>query len=342
MLKTKQRRFAIVAILLFSLITMYGGMPVVHAASMDSAKVTLSDSDLSAVQTSTVVFDLGTELAATDYVQVNFASGFTGIDSSNATCPTNTTAGGSGQNITCTVDASHTLASTSAQTITITTITNPGTAGDYSITVSSHHSGGTEIESTETKVYIIDDVTVTAHVAASLTFAVEGTATTTTINGDATTGSTTATEITFGTLTPNTEQRMGQVLKVSTNASAGYSVTVQQDSNMLSAAGADIDSFATSAPTTWASPSATLGDESTYGYMGVASDDSDLTSSFSAGYYQGLNGTTPLEIMSHDGPADGTTANSGAVSVMYNIEISDLQEAGDYQNTLTYICTPTY
>ncbi len=341
MLKTKQRRFAIVAILLFSLIAMYGGMPVVNAASLDSAKVTLSDSDLSAVGTSTVVFDLGTELTAAQYVQVTFETGFV-LTSATTTCPANTTASASGQTVTCTVDAGQTLASTTSQTITVSNVTNPGTAGDYSITISSHQSGGTEIESSETKVYIIDDVTVTAHVAASLTFAVAGTATTTTINGDATTGSTTATEIAFETLTVDTEQRMGQVLSVSTNANAGFTVTVQQDSNMVSAAGADIDSFATSSPAAWTSPAGTLGDESTYGYMGVASDDSDLATSFSAGYYQGLDGTNPLEVMSHNGPADGSTADSGRVSVMYNIEITDLQEAGDYQNTLTYICTPTF
>ena len=342
MLKTKQRRFAIVIVLLFSLMAMYGGMPAVNAANMDSAKVTLSDSDLSAVQTSTVVFDLGTELAANEYVQVSFASGFTTINSANATCPANTTAGGSGQNITCTVDAGQTLASTTSQTITITNVTNPGTAGDYAITISSHQSGGTEIESTVTKVYIIDDVTVTAHVDASLTFAVSGVATTTAINGDSTTGSTSPTEIDFKTLTVNTEQRMGQTLTVSTNASSGYTVTVQQDQNMTSAAGADIDSFATSAPATWASPAGTLGDESTYGHMGLASDDSDLTTPFSSGYYRGLNGTTPLEVMSHNGPADGSTQDAGLAHVMYNIEITDLQEAGDYQNTLTYVCTPTF
>jgi len=338
MLKTKQRRFAIVAVLLFSLIAMYGGMPVVNAASMDSAKVTLGDSDLSAQDTATVVFDLGTSLSAGQYVQVAFHADFSTVSSGNVTCPDAGVAGGSGDTITCT----GALASTTSKTITITDVTNPATAGDYTITVSSHQAGGAEIESTEVKVYVIDDVTVTAHVEASLTFSVTGSATTTTINGDVTTGSTTATEIAFDALTVDTEQLMGQVLAVATNATAGYSVTVQQDQNMTSAAGADINSFNTGGPIDWAQPAGTLGDTTTYGHMGIASDDSNLSTSFNNGFYQGLNGTTPLEVMSHNGPSDGTTADSGKVSVMYNIEITDLQEAGDYQNTLTYICTPTF
>ena len=343
MLKTKQRRFAIVAVLLFSMIAMYGGMPAVNAGNMDSAKTTLSDSDLSATATSTVTFDLSTaDLTAGEYVTVTFEAGFD-LTSAVVTCPSDATAEAIvDQVVTCTVVS--TLSSTTPYEIAVSDVVNPGTAKDYSIDVTSHEVGGAEIDSSETKVYIIDDVTVTAHVAASLTFAVTGVATTTLINGDTTTGSTSPTEIAFKTLDPNTEQLMGQVLTVSTNATAGYTVTVQQDANMLSAAGADIDSFTTGAPADWVAPSVglNLADENTYGYMGVASDDSDLVTAFAAGFYQGLDGTTPLEVMSHDGPADGATPDAGLANVMYNIELTNLQEAGDYQNTLTYVCTPTF
>ncbi len=346
MLKTKQRRFAIVAVLLFSMIAMYGGTTSVNAGNMDSAKTTLDDSDLSAQATSTIVFDLNTaDLTVGQYVTVSFddgTPGFTTIAATGVECPSDSTASASGNDVTCTVVS--TLSSTTPHTIEVPNVTNPDTAGDYSVTVTSYTVGNVVIDSSETKVYIIDDVTVTAHVAASLTFAVAGVATTTVINGDTTTGSTSPTEIAFKTLDVDTEQLMGQVLTVSTNANSGYTVTVQQDGNMMSAAGADIDSFNTGGPIDWVSPSVglNLSDENTYGYMGVASDDSDLATSFTAGFYQGLDGTTALEVMSHDGPADGTTADAGEVSVMYNIEITDVQEAGDYQNTLTYVCTPTF
>lgn len=342
MLKTKQRRSALVALIVFSMMAMYGGMPAVNAASMDSAKVTLSDSDLSALGTVTIVYNLGTGLIEGEYINVNFETGFTTIDNANATCPANSTPSGSGQNVTCTVDEGQTMSSTTDLTFSITGVTNPADPGDYSVTISSHHFGGNEIETTETKVYIIDDVTVTAHVAASLTFAVAGIATTTAINGDETTGSTTAQEIEFGNLPLLTEQRMGQELRVSTNARSGFSVTVQQDHNMLSGGGADIDPYVTGTPTDWAHPTPVLGSDETYGYMGLASNDSNLPTSFAAGFYQGLTGTTPLEVLRHTGPADGSTQDAGLASVMYNIEISALQEAGDYSNTLTYVCTPIF
>jgi hypothetical protein len=185
-------------------------------------------------------------------------------------------------------------------------------------------------------------VTVTAHVAASLTFSLTGVATTTTINGDATTGSSSPLAMDFKTLAVGAEQRLGQQLRVSTNADGGYSVTVQQDGNMDSAAGADIDAFNTAGPLAWTAPVATLGNDATYGYMGLASDDSDLGAPFADGSYQGLTGTTPLQVMSHGGPADGSTQDAGLASVIYNIEINALQEAGDYDNVLTYICTPTF
>ncbi|PLX27097.1 hypothetical protein C0583_05125 [Candidatus Parcubacteria bacterium] len=340
MLKTKQKRFAIVAVLLFSMITMYGGIPAVNAGSHDSTKLTLSDSDLGAVATSTIEVDLATMLTASEYVQVTFPAGFTGVSSLNVDCPTNSTAGGSGQSITCTVDAGESMPATSTQTITISDITNPGTAGDYTITVNSYTSGSSLIDQAEVKVYIIDDVLVTARVAASLSFAVQGVATTTTVNGDATTGSTSPTRIDFGTLDTLSQYIMGQGLAVSTNASGGFSVTVQQDQNMTSAGSADIDAFNTATATDWVSPTAVLGDENTYGYMGVATDDGDLL--WGEGRYQGLDGTTPLEIFSHTGPADGSVQGIGTTTVAYSIEITDLQEAGDYQNTLTYVCTPTF
>ncbi len=341
MLKTKQRRFAIVAIMLFSLIAMYGGVPTVSAASLDSAKVTLSDSDLDAIGTVIIDFKPGSALTAGQYVNINFESGFTTIDSDNATCFDDASRGGAGLDVFCTVVTPITDATTS---MTISGITNPGTAKDYSIIVSTHDVGGALLKTSEVKVYIIDDVTVTAHVAASLTFSVTGIATTTSINGDDTTGSTSPTEIDFKTLEIDTEQRMAQELAVSTNADGGFSVTVQQDGNMRSAAGADIDSFVTGAHADWAlnRPARDINDENTWGQMGIASNGSDLTVPFVAGEYEGLDDTNALEVFSHDGPANGTTQDAGKASIMYNIEITALQEAGDYQNILTYICTPTY
>ncbi len=347
MLKTKQKRFAIVAVLLFSMIAMYGGMPTVNAASMDNARTTISDSEPAATLVQfDIEFNLGTALVQDDYVNVEFPAGFLLVSSGNLECPDAHVEGGAGQNLTCTIDAGG-MDNTSTSTMTVTGITNP-VIGSYTITVESRDSAHTPIETTQTKVYIINDVTMTANVAASLTFAIHGTTTGAVINGDTTGASSSADSIPFGTVTStggdggSGEYRMGQHLEVSTNATAGFSVTVQQDGNMLNGGGADIDSFPFFTPTDWADPAGTLDVENTYGHLGVASDDSDLTASFADGFYQGLNGTTPLEVMSHDGPSDGSTDDKGLARVMYNLQVTDLQEAGDYQNVLTYVCTPTF
>ena len=104
---------------------------------------------------------------------------------------------------------------------------------------------------------------------------------------------------------------------------------------------------------TWVTPRNELDQYHTYGHMGLTSDDADLNSlgtynSFAPTdtdgitQYVGLNNTDPMPIMHHDGPSDGTTQNVGLSHIAYSVEIGSLQEAGDYENTLTYIATPTY
>lgn len=143
---------------------------------------------------------------------------------------------------------------------------------------------------------------------------------------------------------------MAQRLNVTTNAANGFVVTVEQDSNLLSSTGADIDGFSngayTNSPILWTAPTNTLLQENTYGHWGLTSNDSNLN----AGEFTSGGGnkwvaasTTPRLVFSHTGPADGTTQDFGLASVGYQIQISPLQEAADdYNTTLTYIATPTF
>jgi len=350
MLKTKSR-VALVAFLVFSLLAVYFQLNVisrVEAASLTNAKVTLSDSDLSATATSTVQFTIGVALYENEYAQVVYPSQFS-LTGASVTCPSNMTASSTGQIVECVVDAGQTIATSSALTITMKNVVNPSSAGSYTINIYTRESDGTEKESSNVKVYIIDDVTVTASVDASLTFTVSGVDSGTVINGVTTTGSSTATSLAFGTLNTSASSTLGQQLTVSTNATNGYVVTVQQDQELTSAAGANINSFNNSpdgtgstTPVAWEAPRGELDNTYTYGHMGLTTDDSDSGLGFDGSKYAGLNSTDPMTIMKHNGPADGSTQNKGLAKVAYTIEITDLQEAGDYQNTLTYICTPTY
>jgi hypothetical protein len=182
-----------------------------------------------------------------------------------------------------------------------------------------------------------------------LTFSISGTGTSTDINSAVTTGSSTTRSLAFGVLAPGVEKTLGQRLNVTTNASYGFTVTVQQDHNLLSSNGADIDAFlngaaASTTPLAWTAPAGTLGQEMTYGHFGFTARDSTLSDGdpFATALYKGFKNSVPVEIMYHNGPADGIATNIGSSTVAYSVQITALQEAGDYSSTLTYICTPTY
>jgi hypothetical protein len=223
-------------------------------------------------------------------------------------------------------------------------ITNPA-VGSYPInaTVGSADSG-------ETRVAIVDAVTVTATVDTIFTFTVQGTAAGVTVNtADTTGGATTATTIPFGQLQGDTASTAAQNLAVSTNAANGFVVTVQVDQQLTSSNNADIDGFAngtfTATPTAWVSPSQTLGLENEYGHWGLSTTDDTLLSgaAFANGDSFVSASTTPVEVFHHTGPSDGSTGDQGTATVIYKIEVSDLQEAAeDYTATLTYVATPVF
>jgi hypothetical protein len=224
--------------------------------------------------------------------------------------------------------------------------TNPSSPGSYRIVI-----GGTWDDDGETRVAIIDDVVVTASVDTTFTFTISGITSTSTIpsvNGETLTGTTTATALPFGTLAPGVAKTLGQQLNVTTNAAGGFSVTVVEDTNLQSATGADIDLFSngatTSTPIAWTAPTNTLGQEWTYGHIGVTSDDASLSAGdeFGAQLFAG-NFNTARQVFYHNGPSDGTTNSIGSTTVAFKVQIGSLQEAGnDYTNTLTYVATPTF
>ncbi|MCK5320262.1 hypothetical protein KAJ61_02635 [Candidatus Parcubacteria bacterium] len=341
MQKIKRFKIAIVAVLILSMMAIYGSVPNVEADSLDLAKDTISDSSPGQTGvTHTIVYDLGIALGENQYVRFTFESGID-LSAATTTCPLNTTASATAQLIDCVVDAGEALASTTATSTIITDAANPSTTGDYSVTISTHESDGTEIESSEVKIYIIDEVTVTAHVEATLSFSIATTTPHDSVGGESFTSTSSPTALAFGALVANTEYLMGHLLTVATNADDGYTVTVQQDDDLENGAGAIIDGYSTSSSALWPNPITTdINDETTWGYFGLTSDDSDVSATSSK--YQGFDGTDAFTIMTHDGPANNEGVGIGTTTVGYKIEVSALQEAGDYQNALTYICTPIY
>jgi hypothetical protein len=234
---------------------------------------------------------------------------------------------------------------TGTKTVSFTNnhVTNPSSPGTYKIVV-----GGSQTDSGTTLVAITNQVTLSAAVTTSFVFTVAGLASGQTVNGETTSTTTTASSIAFGYLASGTPVVGGQELTVLTNAVNGFVVTVKEDQNLTSSAGAQIYTFkdggANSVPIVWSSPSASLGNSLTYGHIGLTSDDADLNGGeFSGTKYVGNFATGTRVVFSNAGAADATTQNVGKARVAYKIEITDLQAAGnDYSNHFIYVCTPTF
>jgi len=247
-----------------------------------------------------------------------------------------------------------------------------GTADTYLVSYETQDSSGSTLDTATVRAAIIDAVTITAEVQATLSCSISGVTSGTNFNispGGNTYGTagftTDATIIPFGILNTGSSSQSGQLIKVSTNGSNGFYVAVKHyecnsethKGTLCSSDGSDIDVFKdgtladNSSPATWDSPSGTSGSEETYGHIGYGTTDlslEDLDSPgspddrFSGAKFAGLS-TTYEAVLSHDGPANGTGSDTnGQGYVVYRIEISGLQEAGVYSGTISYLCTGRY
>ncbi len=367
-MKTKRQKLFI-WLLIVSMFAMYGFLPIAPYAnaidSISNAKDTLSDSDAGVTATHTFTFTTASTTPAGSTWLISFPVGF---DLTGATA----LAGYGDVNMVETVQAGArtvTVTMTGAQigtstAVVVSGVISPlaGSEGSYTISI-ANRNGTVVMERVNVMVQIIQDVLMTATVSSILNFTISGVvAGAQTVNGVACDNTTTATATPFGTLLVNVASTVCQTLNVTTNADDGYTVTVQQDDELTSDSGSNINSFNNSPDSTgsttaqaWAVPLNTLDQYNTYGHMGLTSDDQDLASTTIGGYanqdyyngggaahFAGLNNTVAIPVMHHDGPADGTTQNKGLTHVLYRIQIASLQEAGDYENTLTYIATPQF
>jgi len=330
-----------------SLIATNGFISPARAASLTSISDKLSDSDRGVNATHTITFNTNTILTSGQYISIVLPPEFSsGAVVGNVTCPTDTSATVTGTStVICT--AGGTPIATGTKVLTITSVSNPTSIGSYLINATTRRVDNSVIEQAYMMVAIVDNIDVSATVASTLQFVISPLDAGTTVNGFETNKTSATSSLAFGVLTVGTSTVMGQALSVLTNADNGYAVTVEQDQNLTSNTNSDIDSFlngTSSAPQGWASPANTLDSEWTYGHFGFTTEDTDLAAgdTFGSDLWRGFASTTPVEVMYHGGPSDGTAPDKGYTEVAYRIEVSPLQEAGDYYNTLTYIATPIY
>lgn len=233
----------------------------------------------------------------------------------------------------------------------------PVTPTSYVVRIAGQ--GATPIaDSGDTRVVVLDAVTVTASVDTIFTFSVNPVGQGVTVNNSSTvggtSGTTTATSVPFGTIAPGTAKELAQTLRVDTNALNGFSVTVQADQTLTAGNAATIDEFlngaGTASSTLWAGPAGTMGNTDTYGHWGVTSDDDVVSSTtpnkWGSGYatYQGNFIDNPVEVFYHNTAVNQNAGvGIGSTTVAYKVEIMALQEAAkDYTATLTYIATPVF
>lgn len=174
--------------------------------------------------------------------------------------------------------------------------------------------------------------------APSLVFSIGGVSSGISVGGVTTTDTSTATTMGYGSLTlgDGSPNIAAQTVTVTTNATGGYTTTVQQDGDLRTN---QSDSIAVVSGTN-ASPSA-FGTGVTTGRFGYHTTDSSLCTGTSSRFstddtYAALS-LTPYEIACSTGPV-----TSEVTSVVYKLVVGSLQEAGNYQNILTYIATATY
>jgi hypothetical protein len=235
-------------------------------------------------------------------------------------------------------------------------VNNPGTANSYVVNVKTTTALGVTIDEADTRVAVIDDVTVTAEVDTIFTFSINGVAGGVTVNDDVTTtyASSTATTVPFGIIAPDTAKLMAQELRVDTNALNGFSVTVFADQTLMAGNGATIDEYvngnAIASSTVWDGPTPVLGSLDTYGHWGLTSDDDAVSSTtpelWGVGHsaYVGNFINNPIEVFYYEhAVVQSGGMGVGTTTVAYKVEISNLQEAAtDYRATLTYIATPVF
>jgi len=182
-----------------------------------------------------------------------------------------------------------------------------------------------------------ESTTVTASVPSTLTFTVAGVSSGNACanSGGSASVTTTASTIPFGTYTGAQTKIACQTLTISTNATSGYAVTVQQNQDLTSANADVMDKFSGTygSPTIWSMPPGS-GTES---YFGFTTDDNDYVD-FQVNKYGsfGTNDTPYNMVVETDPAVDEVNV------VSYQLEVTDLQESGVYTNNIMYIATAIY
>jgi len=296
------------------------------------------------------------------------------IADSNITCPWGTASvgttavisGNSYQIFNCTLAAGTSNPINTDSTITIGTgaslVINPSASsghilgnGDvYTIYLRNLDASDNVVSSTQGKIAINDNVLVTAVIDPTITFYIDsagtsqpaGTRCGTTLA--ATADQTTSTGVNFGSLSLGQFNTLAQRFSCSTNATNGYTVQVFEDKPLtVTAIGSAItipdtdcdvgSTCTTTTATSWSADNST----SQFGYSLEAVNSSPVAFSAGTNFTAkpfGIGYTNAQTIMS----SSSTPTNVDRAYICYRITAANSQEAGTYQNQISFIATATF
>lgn len=236
-----------------------------------------------------------------------------------------------------------------------------GTADYYQINIKTRNGADDTLDNSDVVVAPIESVLVSATVDEILNFSIAGVASATgSMCGQTTDVTSTVASVPWGTIsTVNSFLEAAQLLTVSTNADAGYTVKVEENDQLNKETDAcDSPASGTANYTDSCIQDTTCGasacDESTsadwtsassypgFGYSMQGTDTAftynESSRTFSAKQFADQeNSEAKATIMTNAGPVSGSAAH-----VCYRISITGLQPAGYYQNVVKYTATAIF
>lgn len=377
----KHGKIALILALILVLVGMYMAIPIGQAADLTEEKDVITDSRPTELPDHDIKFkiDASTTIADAETVTVQFqgfTSGTVATVIGDWTILHDADGAGAYTALTPTTDWTFTDAGTSASDPTYTfTFTSAGetaigtnkyiqiqfvngtdklanpSAGTYNVDID-----GTFGDTGAAMVAIIAGVAVTVTIVESLTVSVNAVTTADCPDFDNTSGNevaTTATTVPFSTVNVDTFYDACQDLRVATNASDGYSATIQETDQLTSGSDQILDGDCDgtcddTAETDWATAGnngfgycmddqATYGDASATADAGWGTNGCDDADTYFKTIADAGAAETAQSIMSS---ADGVPDDRSYVGFRLSVGIA--QAAGTYSNTIVYIVTPTY
>ncbi|MBP9760131.1 MAG: hypothetical protein KBD24_02055, partial [Candidatus Pacebacteria bacterium] len=172
----------------------------------------------------------------------------------------------------------------------------------------------------------------------AVTFTIQGVATGSSTEGVTTDVTTTATAISFGSLSLGVDRNAAQRLTVSTNATEGYQMLMYERQNLTAGGGASIsDITGTNAtPSTWVA-GCLVSAQSCYGYHAGDNTLAGGSTRFLLNdTYAALDGSL-AEVAYSSGPV-----STESTDIVYRIRANVSQPAGVYESKVVYIVVPVF